>query len=273
MKNIFLLSLSLLLYVNLNAQIKDLPYNGDFDSDAARQGWKEFRTGFQSLSKWSNTGNGFTGRGISHDYNVGGQESEIVQDWYVSPEINFKNLETTMTLKIFSSGFSTPSDDNLLVYYISENQSPSLGDTTLIGNLSVIEHGAWQDTSVTIPAISENGFIAFKYKTKGAAWTTYIIDNIEIKATTAQIKKPVFQGSANAYPTITSEEVILEVSDISTGISYEVYNIQGQLCRRSQIVNSTKTMILKNDLSAGIYYVKIRQNNGSNLTLKIQFTE
>jgi len=265
----------ILLAAGMPAQPHHLPYATDFDSEEARIGWKEYRTGYLSLSHWNNTGPGYTGRGISHDYNVGGKPDQVVQDWYVSPLLVF-GAEARMTLKIYSSGFSVPFDDNLVIYFIEGKQNPALGDTIPIGNLSTLDHGVWLDTSVTIPALADSGYIAFKYQTVGAAWTTYVIDNIEISAKTASTgQAPDLQSLARLYPTITTGSARLELNPktLDGTLLIAMYNSAGRLVRRWPTPDRPLLTIDRDGLPAGTYYIRVTHERLGRSVVKVVFGE
>lgn len=273
MKNVFTLISFLIITIAASAQIKELPYTTGFDTPAEKQGWNEYRTGYLSLSHWQDGGQGFSGKGISHDYNVGGQQNQYVHDWYISPMLKF-NSDATMTLKIFRSGFSSPFPESLVVYFISGDQNPINGDTTLIGNISDVDQGVWIDTSVAIPFLNDSGFIAFKYNTVGAAWTTYIIDNIEVKAATAGSKSTSgFNGTVKLYPTISNSRVTLEADTKAfiSNLTYEIFSTNGNLVKPSQKIEYSKIDIEKTNLAPGLYLLNVKQSNGSNKTLRLIF--
>ena len=151
-----------------------LPYFTGFDTPAEQAGWQQFRTGFLSNFDWNNNGS------ISHDYNVGGNPSDTVVDWYVSPPLNFTSTGI-LTMKIKTGGFSMPTPDNCEVYFGTNYPNPSIGNFVLIANLSYMQpQYQWLDTIVNVPYTSDSGYIAFKYKTIGLAWTNYSIDSITV---------------------------------------------------------------------------------------------
>ena len=181
-----------------------------------------------------------------------------------------------MTLKIFRSGFSSPFPESLVVYFISGDQNPINGDTTLIGNISDVDQGVWIDTSVAIPFLNDSGFIAFKYNTVGAAWTTYIIDNIEIKAATAGTdQKSEFKGNAVVYPNITSGSITLNINSLALNNStrYDLISATGQTFIKNKSVNTYFTTIERNGLHSGLYFIILNQANGGRKLIKFSFID
>lgn len=178
------LLLTCCLFVILSAahsQGLSLPYVTGFDSPAEQAGWQQYRTGFLSTYAWGVGGGGFSGMGVSHDYNVGGNPNDTVVDWFISPPLNFTG-QGQMSLKVNTSGFSTPFPDSFEILFGTNQQDPSNGNFTVIANLSYMQpQFQWLDTSITIPFVSDSAYIALKYKTIGAAWSTYKFDNISIQ--------------------------------------------------------------------------------------------
>lgn len=85
MKNLILLFAAVILSYTGAAQSLNLPYYTGFDTQTEKEGWVEYRTGFQSTFSWSMF------NAISHDYNVGGNANDTVIDWMVSPALNVLN--------------------------------------------------------------------------------------------------------------------------------------------------------------------------------------
>ena len=81
-----------------------LPYYANFDDIIVQEGWQQYRTGFISTYSWNYTSDGSPAICVSHDYNVGGNTTDTVIDWFISPPINFTTT-STMSLKIKTGGF------------------------------------------------------------------------------------------------------------------------------------------------------------------------
>ena len=142
----------------LFSQGLSLPYYTGFDSPAENAGWKEYRTGFLSSYSWGTNGS------LSHDYNVGGNSTDTVIDWFVSPPLNFTS-PGTITMKVMTGGFSTPFPDNCEIWFGTNNSNPSTGNFVLIANLSYMQpQYQWLDTTVSIPFVSDSGYIALNIK-------------------------------------------------------------------------------------------------------------
>ena len=172
MKTFLLIAIQISFCVPLFAQAKTLPYFTGFDSPTEKEGWTEYRIGDLSTFSWNMTGS------ISHDYNVGGNATDTVIDWMVSPPIYF-HTTAFASMKVSTYGFSSPTPDNCEVYFGTGNQDPGKGDFKLVANLSYMgPQFQWNDTTFVIPFTADSGYLAFKYKTIGGAWMTYSIDSI-----------------------------------------------------------------------------------------------
>jgi hypothetical protein len=255
---ITLVSFLLLFTTNtLFSQSIILPYYTGFDSPSEQVGWQQFRTGFISNFDWGNNG------AIGHDYNVGGNSTDTVIDWYVSPPLNFTSVGM-MTMKVKTGGFSIPTLDNCEVWFGTNDPNPSTGNFVLIGNLSDMQpQYQWLDTTINIPFISDSGYVAFKYKTIGAAWMTYTIDSITISSTTVGIDKvvPFNKLRANIIPNpLISIATIYFEYEIRNG-QLNLYNISGRKVRTiTNIIGQEYTLDRKN-LPAGTYIFSLLQDN------------
>jgi len=153
---------------NLTAQAVELPYYTGFDNLTEQSGWQQYRQGYESVQEWS-FGSGLAPVGYSlptclfHDYNVGGDDTQTVVDWFVSPAIHFSS-ESKLELKIRVSGFSNPLEDNLMICFGTLSQDPALGSFALLANLSEMSpNQIWLDTIIDIPYTADEGYIGIRY--------------------------------------------------------------------------------------------------------------
>lgn len=257
MKSIFKFFVLFFIINSLNSQSIMLPYYTGFDSPSERAGWQQFRTGFHSSYDWNDNG------ALSHDYNVGGTPSDTVIDWYVSPPLNLSSYGN-ISMKVKTGGFSTPTPDNCEVWFGTESPNPSIGDFVLIANLSYMEpQYQWLDTIIDLPFVSDSGYIAFKYKTIGAAWMTYSIDSITVSLNTG-IDENSFSktGINNIFPNpLSSETTIYFDSEIKDG-HIELFNAQGQKLKSFLNINGENYKLDLKDLAAGFYMIILSGNNG-----------
>ncbi len=258
------------------AQSKALPYTTGFDSNIEQTGWQEYRTKALSAQHWEVSPSGFSGNGISHDYNVGGNTTDTVVDWFVSPPLKL-TAQSKMTLKLQTQGFSIPFPDNLQVLYCSKKQNPSLGNFVVIANLSMMQPKyQWLDTTVTIPFISDSGYVAFRYKTIGAEWSTYAIDNISITTIPVgineqkQVKYPV-RISPNPFTTTCSIMITDELMQSSPTV--KLFDIAGQEIQQEFIRHHNTLEFNRSNLKSGMYFLRIMTGNTLIINEKLIITD
>jgi hypothetical protein len=257
-----------LLSITLNAQIT-LPYYTGFDTPAEKAGWQEFRTGFLSSYSWNSNG------ALHHDYNVGGNSGDIVVDWYVSPPLNFSS-PGKLSMKVMTGGFSTPFSDNCEVWYGTNNPNPSTGNFVLIANLSYMQpQYQWIDTTINISIASDSGFIAFKYKTIGAAWMTYTIDSITARLNPASIKETNSSEKTRVKisPMPFNYQATVYFSSCIRNGELSIYNIFGQKIKTIKNISGQEYKLLRNNLPKGLYFIQLIQDNKIITTNKFEIVD
>jgi len=238
------------------AQSASLPYYTGFDSPAQQAGWQQFRKGAIGVFDWVDNGN------IFHDYNVGGASTDTMIDWYVSPPINFSS-PAVMTMKMYASGFSTPTPDNCEVYFGTDDPDPAIGNFVLIGNMSVINPlSQWLDTVLDIPYTSDSGYVAFKYKTIGSEWMIYSFDSITISANVgidqlANLNHTAVTVSPNPFNTSATINFDAEVQNGRV----EIYNVQGQKVKSLPNINGREFNLDREELPIGVYTFVLMQDD------------
>lgn len=265
MKSIFTFLFYCLGVTIVFSQGVSLPYNSGFDSAPEKAGWQQYRTKFLSTYNWSYSGGAFSGTTcVSHDYNVGGNATDTVIDWFISPPLN---LTTTskLSLKVKTGGFSTPTPDNFEILYGTDKQDPSAGNFTVIANLSyMLPQYQWRDTTINIPFVSDSGYIALKYKTIGAAWSTYAFDNISIIADPVSVKENNSQKNKTTYfPNPFSTQTIIQTDIILKDAILTVYDAQGQQVKQLVNITGQKVVFDRANLSSGLYFFKLTEYNRS----------
>jgi hypothetical protein len=248
-----------------------LPYNSGFDSAPEKAGWQQYRTGFLSTYSWGYSAGASSGTTcVSHDYNVGGNSGDIVIDWYVSPPLN---LTTTskLSLKVKTGGFSTPTPDNFEILYGTDKQNPATGNFTVIANLSyMLPQNQWRDTTINIPFVSDSGYIALKYKTIGAAWSTYAFDNISISADPVSIyESNSKKNGTTCFPNPFSAQTIIQTDKVLTDATFTVYNTQGQQVKQLINISGQRIIFDRGNLSKGLYFYRLTEDNTSISTEKL----
>lgn len=258
--------LLLITSVHLGAQVAELPYYSGFDNAAEQSGWQQYRQGYESSSEWS-FGGGIAPVGfslptcLSHDYNVGGQESQTVIDWFVSPAIHFPS-ESKMELKLRVSGFSEPLEDNLEIWFGMVNQNPAFGSFVPLANLSEMAPSqTWLDTIVDIPYTANEGYIGIRYKTVGSNWKTYAIDDISITVNplgiedenaTSEIRVTICPNPFDNQLRVQSEKNIQEIT---------LMDANGR-CVLSEKKSGKTFDFLSNNLASGVYFLRVTTDSG-----------
>jgi hypothetical protein len=261
MKSLFALLVSLFFSALSFSQGLALPYNTGFDSAPQQAGWQQYRTGFLSGSAWSYGGGAFSvPTCVSHDYNVGGNTTDTVVDWFISPPINFTNVGT-MSIKVQTGGFSTPFPDSFEILFGTDHQDPATGNFVVIANLSyMLPQYQWLDTTFSIPFASDSGYIALKYKTIGAAWSTYSFDNISMDVANASIDE---NNPANAtircLPNPFSTQTVLRTGQTLNDATLMIYNSQGQQVKKMEHLCGENILLDRDNLPAGLYFAKLEQ--------------
>ena len=268
MKTFFTILLCIFITDFVFSQGLALPYYTGFDSPSEQAGWQQYRTGFLSLSDWGMGGGNAVSppNTLAHDYNVGGSSSDTVVDWFVSPALNFTSAGQ-ISLKVYPSGFSTPFPDSFEIWFGTDNPNPATGNFVLVGNLSyMMPRYVWLDTTINIPFSSDSGYIALKYKTIGAYWSTYSIDNITIDIPTS-IKDNSMKTELEIFPNPVKSIMNIRINS-NDDSKVILYNSLGEKIIERPLNNKINAL----DLSAysnGIYYYMLTSNIGMNKTGKI----
>ena len=276
MKTTLFTILSVCIAGILLGQSKLLPYSTGFDSPAEKAGWQEYRTKFQSTGHWEYSSQGFSGTCISHDYNVGGNPTDTVLDWFVSPPLKL-TAQSLMSLKLKTTGFSTPLPDNLQVLYCSKKQNPSLGTFISIANLSLMQpQYQWLDTTITVPFISDSGYIAIRYKTIGPAWTTYAIDHISISTLPVSLKEHSnSRQQVTVYPNpfYNNCSVLLSNEAAAASPAIRLFDSYGRELNTLATLQGNTLHFNRDNLKAGMYYIQVLSNNQIIATEKLVITD
>lgn len=244
-------------YVFTQAQAPlSLPYFTGFDSPAQKAGWKEYRKGFLSSFKWTNSSM------LSHDYNVGGNTTDTVDDWYVSPAFNFKN-KGKITFKGRCGGFSNPNGQNLRMYFSSTKADPATGNYQLIANLSYLPKGMdFKDTLVDIPFTADSGFIAFRYITIGAEWWVPNIDSITVSpGNMANVNKQANLKKIELFPNPVKNTLFFKLNGEQPSYRFKLYNLCGKETLNKVIDAQTPSLGIEQ--TAGTYFYVVEDLGGN----------
>lgn len=276
MKIFFTFLLQFLLTSIVFSQGLSLPYSTGFDSPSEKMGWQQFRTGFSGNYDWDYTATGAFSAPtcLFHDYSVGGNTTDTVIDWFVSPPLNFTS-SGTVSIKIKSEGFSNPLPDNCEIWFGTNSPNPSIGNFVQVANLSnVLPKYQWLDTIINIPFVSDSGYLALKYKTIGAAWATYAIDDIEVSSLVGVNERDSFlKNETYIFPNPFSSSTTLQFNTMITNAELNLYTVYGKKIRTKNNINENKIKIERENLSSGIYFYELIQDSKKVATGKFVISE
>jgi|GEM_PF-682312 len=251
---------------HLMAQVAELPYYTGFDNTSEQSGWQQYRQGYESASEWSFDGGiapvGFSLPAcLSHDYNVGGEESQTVIDWFVSPPIHFPS-ESKMELKLRVSGFSEPLEDNLEIWFGMVSQNPAFGSFVPLANLSEMSpNQTWLDTIVDIPYTANEGYIGIRYKTVGSNWKIYAIDNINITVNPLAIEDESISSAidVSVFPNPFGDQ--LRIQSTTDMLEIVLVDLNGR-CILSEKKVGRMINWATDGLASGVYFLHVTTEAG-----------
>lgn len=239
----------------VNAQ-QPLPYNTGFDTEAERAGWQQYTLGANATyGPWTIATGGLSEPNqLFHDYNNTG----IVEDWFVSPALNFSSSSKIgLKINVYSLLGTSYAPDYIGIWFSSRTSDPALGNFEEVVELTKIvsANNDWVDTLISIPCSAGIGYIGIKYKNEDN-WFTVSIDDISVTDMTTGIPMSN-KNSISVYPNPTSS--ILHI-DCPQGLkSIEIINLLGVKVY-SESLNKLCTF-KEIDLSGfkrGIYYIRMR---------------
>lgn len=259
MKNIrhyAILAIVTLISGLVNAQ-QPLPYSTGFDTESERAGWQQFKLGANATyGPWTITAGGLSAPNqLFHDYNNTG----IVEDWFVSPAINFtSSSKIELKINVYSLLGSSYAPDYIGIWFSSRTSDPALGNFEEVVELTklVSATNEWIDTTVSIPCSAGIGYIGIKYMNEDN-WFTVSIDDIRITDMTTGIPVSGKNNNISVYPNPTSSFVHI---DCPAGLkSVEIFNQVGMKVH-SESLNKFQTFkeIDLTGFKRGIYYIRMR---------------
>ncbi len=244
-----------------------LPYQTGFDNATEQMDWTEYRLGDNSFYEWE-----FSGfmpysapECLSHNYPVGG--SLPTDDWIVSPEFDFSSGGVIDSLRYAFSGFGTPmAGDTIAIYLINGSNDPALATTVTaiysFTDSTYSNDGMWRKIeNVTIPAISGQSYLAFRYTTT-INWLDVRLDNLAVSGNSIGLENlSLDKTSISLYPNPTDGVVQIGLKDkylFGQKLLLKLYNITGALVFQKEI--STEEQIEIDHLE-GIYTYEINLNS------------
>lgn len=244
-----------------------LPYYTGFDNAGERAGWQGYILGVNgTYGPW-----GFSAGTLYHDYNNTG----TVEDWFVSPGLNITSQsKISFKIKVFVISGSVNPTDYIGVWYSSGSQDPNVGSYTEVVDLTSIassDFNHWIDTTVTLPFSVGTGYIGFKFMNVNN-WFTVDIDSITVASvSTTNISERDSENGIFIYPNPTKGQFIINSKSNINAI--EFYNLLGEKMKTMENITDHDINLQGEDLSSGLYYLRLKQDNKIITTKKLVITD
>jgi len=234
------------------AQVKQLPYTNQFANSTERSEMVSVRTGNTTHYDWS-----VSSIYASHDYPVGGNQSDTVSDWLFTPPLKVTG-NSVLAFRYFVygiTGTATPSDE-FSVWYGKSSKQPKNGTFVKIADLTqkVSNQLVWRDTSgIVLPFSADTGYVCFRYRATNN-WFTLGVDSIVIKSNTSSIKTSGIE-SFQVYPNPAKD--ILHIEGQNDMLQIELLNSQMQVVQSVLPEHSHNAQLSLSIQSPGYYLLKI----------------
>lgn len=244
-----------------------LPYYTGFDNAGEQAGWQGYVLGVNgTYGPW-----GFSAGTISHDYNTTG----TVEDWFISPALNFTSQsKISLKIRVFVISGSINPTDYIGIWHSSGSQDPNIGSYTEVVNLTSIassNFNQWIDTTVSLPFTVGTGYIGFKYMNVNN-WFTIDIDSVTVAPTsTTDISDTGSETDILLYPNPTTGHFTIELTPTINSI--EIYNLLGEKVKTLNNIAARNITLQRDNLSSGLYIVRLKQDNKIILTKKLVITD
>lgn len=262
MKTIFFIFLFILTVPQLYSQSKSLPYSSGFDSAVEKEGWQEYRLGFIGPYSW--TYNDFdycvAPSSLYHGYNVSGNGTDTIKDWFVSPPINF-NQPTKMTFEVSPSMFGT----KIQIWVGTNTSDPSEGGFVKVVNMD-LPYVSWNeclDTAISIDVTDDSAYVAFRYV--GSNYNSYSVDNISITAVSPSSSMEFGEGLGNTviYPNPIPQGTEIKLQHLPNELPYEIklYDLLGNEVWVDFSVREKEIVLNTTELNSGLYFLKLKSKS------------
>ena len=266
MKNTFLLLAILLITLN-SSELFAQTYKTGFDNSTEQEGWVEFRVGANDMFyEWEYSSfNAYSAPNcISHNYPVGG--SEVSDDWFVSPVFDFSEGGKIDSVWHNFAGFGLPMDgDTVAIYVLNGSADPDLATSkTMLYNYvdtNYANDNTWTlDTNISIPNLSGQSYIAFRYKTI-VNWLDVKFDDIVItqNISTSVVPMNLDQSLVQIFPNPAIDFVSLKYSDDLSVNNISIVDMTGKKVRFFSKNEKTLNLI---GLESGLYILRINTDQG-----------
>lgn len=240
-----------------------LPYTTGFDNAAQQQGWQQFRTGHLSNYSWGISANGAASapNKLWHDYPVGGNATDTVRDWYVSPPLDLSGgAVLTCKANIYAIMGSSMPSDACGIFLLTGNANPDLATVTPLQDLlPLITTGSTYTTTtaVNIPPTSGTAHIAFYYQAT-QNWLTPGIDDVSVQPVNVGVAEHAPSVAALVFPNPSTGLVTIALDDARFAgqvLYLQVYDATGALVLQQPFRNRTQV-----ELTAPGHYIYTLNN-------------
>lgn len=240
-------------------------YFTGWDNTSEQAGWTEYELGASStINDWDYEMNSTISapNQLVHYYPVGG--TSVTDDWFVSPAFNFSAGGSIDSLMYKFLGFGTPmAGDTIAIYLLNGSPDPNLATRQLLKIYQGADYqndDTWRlESNLSIPAISGNSYIAFRYKTT-VNWLDTKFDNLKVSYNfPASVRgNSKLKEEVTFYPNPTKGMVKVNVASGVKLESFSLYDIQGKkvLTKLEKGGFSTAT------LRKGFYVLSVMTNYG-----------
>jgi hypothetical protein len=268
----FLIAISFAYQVN--AQSVTLPYYTGFDSTAEQAGWQEYRLGVLNSYEWVYDGFNSSSppNSLYHDYPLGGSPTDTVEDWFVSPPINFSSPgKLSLRTQVYAIANVAGPSDYFGIWFSSGIKDPASGNFVEIVDLTSLasdQFNLWIDTGqINLPFTTDSGYIAFMYKSTDNWFDIHVDDVMIILDSTVSVKKNDKADSIGVKifpnPNVGLFTLKMELKE-NTELSIKLYQFTSQLIYSEEIGKVTGYYSRQIDLSGyskGVYFVQISTDN------------
>ncbi len=202
-----------------------------------------------------------------------------------TPEYDFTDmLKPVIYFDVAYAPFSINLSDTLNIYYSTDcgqtfKQIYSKGGMALGTTSNMVSTGAdtnkngifvplsnnWRTDTIHLPALAGMKDVLFSFENISGNGAAMYLDNINITGqSTASVPTISSTPSVNVYPNPTTGQFTIQLSDISSQWSVEVYNVLGEkVYSNYQITKSSNYQIDLSSQPKGVYIYRVYTETGS----------
>lgn len=245
-----------------------LPYTTGFDDAAQQQGWQQFRTGHLSNYSWGISANGAASapNKLWHDYPVGGNATDTVRDWYVSPPLDLSGgAVLTCKANIYAIMGSSMPSDACGIYLLTGSANPDLATVTPLQDLlPLITTGSTYTTTtaVNVPPTSGTVHIAFYYQAT-QNWLTPGIDDVSVQPVNVGVAEQGAPANMSITPSATEglfNIALKEARYAGALLTLQLWDARGALVLQRSFRDRTELALPG---TAGHYICTLHDSDGS----------